>query len=219
MAQVPTGTVFSIASAFASSLAFTSATNAAETVLTMASTTGLAVNDIVEVTSGWGRLNLRPFRVKTVVTNTSITLEGADTTSTSFFPTPGTNAAGTVRKVSTFTDISQVTAVSSSGGDPINIEYRYLESDVRYNINDGFNASSYTVTLDADAIGSAGYTALKNLTDVQTNTILRVRTRSGQINLIPCTVSLNESVSMTDGQINTVTAAFNGNGRLTRYAS
>lgn len=219
MAQVPTGTVFSIASAFASSLPFTSATNAAETVLSLASTTGLAVNDIVEVTSGWGRLNLRIFRIKALVTNTSITLELADTSSTSFFPSPGTNAAGSVRKVNTWTDISQVTAVSSSGGDPITVDYRYLESDVRYSINDGFNASSYSVTLDADAIGTAGYTALKSLTDVQTNTILRVRTRSGQINLIPCTVALNEAVSMADGQINTVTASFNGNGRLTRYAS
>lgn len=219
MAQVPTGTVFSIASAFASSLAFTSASNAAECQLTIASTAGLANGDIIEVTSGWGRLNLRTFRVKSLVANTSLVLEGCDTTSTSFFPTPGTNAAGTVRKVNTFTDISQVTAVSSSGGDPITIDYRYLESDVRYSINDGFNASSYTVTLDADAIGSGGYNALKSLTDVQTNTILRVRTRSGQINLIPCTVALNEAVSMTDGQINTVTASFNGNGRLTRYAS
>ena len=54
---------------------------------------------------------------------------------------------------------------------------------------------------------------------MQTNTILRVTTRSGQIQLIPGTVALNESVQMNDGQINTVTASITGNNRTTRYAS
>jgi hypothetical protein len=217
MAQVPTGTTLFIGSAFAAPLTVSAASNAVECVLSMASTTGLANGDIVEVTSGWGRLNKRAFRVKSLVLNTSITLEGADTTSTTFFPT-GTGA-GSVRKVTTFQQITQVTAISSSGGDPISVDYKYLESDVRYKINDGFNGSDYTLTLDADSIGSAGYTALKALTDVQTDTILRVVTRSGQINLIPGTVALNEAVQMNDGQINTVTASISANNRLTRYAS
>jgi hypothetical protein len=217
MAQVPTGTTISVASAFAGLLATSTASNAAECVLGMASTAGLSNGDIVEVTSGWGRLNKRVARLKAVVANTSVTLEGIDTTSTTYFP-PGTGT-GSVRKVSTWTTVDKVTAISSSGGDPITVDYKYLDSDVRYSINDGFNASSYTLTIDADAIGGAGYTALKALTDVQTDTVLRVTTRSGQINLVPCTVALNESVSMNDGQINTVTAAFAGNNRLTRYAS
>lgn len=217
MAQVPTGTTIAVASVFASSLPFTAASNAAETVLTMASTAGLANGDIVEVTSGWGRLNKRAARVKNLSANVSITLEAMDTTNTNFFPSG--SGAGSVRKVTTFQTIASVTAISSSGGDPIQVDYKYLDSDVRYSINDGFNASSYTLTIDADAIGTAGYTALKSLTDVQTDTILRVTTRSGQINLIPCTVALNEAVQLNDGQINTVTCAFNGNNRLTRYAS
>lgn len=217
MAQVPTGTTVFVASVFASSLTTSAASNATECVLTMASTSGLANGDIVEVTSGWGRLNGRAFRVKSLVANTSITLEGADTTSTTFFPVG--SGAGSVRKVTTWQQITQITGISSSGGDPVTVDYKYLESDVRYKINDGFNGSDYTLTLDADAIGTAGYTALKSLTDVQTNTILRVITRSGQINLIPGTVALNEAVAMNDGQINTVTAAMSANNRLTRYAS
>lgn len=217
MAQVPTGTTFFIASAFAAALTNTAVSNATEAVVFMTSTTGLANGDFVEVTSGWGRLHKRIFRVKSLVLNTSIVLEGADTTSSTFFPSGG--GVGSVRKVNTFTQITQVTAVSSSGGDPVTVDYKYIESDVRYSINDGFNASSYTLTLDADSIGTAGYNALRTLTDVQTDTVLRVNTRSGQINLIPCTVALNEAVQMSDGQINTVTASFNGNNRLTRYAS
>ncbi|MGQ3051104.1 MAG: phage tail tube protein [Roseateles sp.] len=217
MASVPTGTTFHIASAFGSALTTSAASNAAECVLSMASTTGLANGDFVEVTSGWGRLNKRAARIKSVVLNTSITLEGIDTSSTTYF-TAGAGT-GSVRKVTTFTQITQVTAVSSSGGDPVTVDYKYIESDVRYSINDGFNATSYTLTLDADSIATAGYIALKALTDVQTDTILRINKRSGAINLVPCTCALNESDSMNDGQITTVTASFNGNNRATKYSA
>ncbi|MFG6457867.1 phage tail tube protein [Roseateles sp. BYS96W] len=217
MAQVPTGTTVAVAAVFASSLPFTTASNATEAVLGMASTTGLSAGDIVEVTSGWGRLNLRSARIKAVTANVSITLEGMDTTNTTFYPVGV--GAGSVRKVTTWQTIDKITGISSSGGDPVSVDYKYMDSDVRYSINDGFNASSYQLTIDADAIGGAGYTTLKSLTDVQTNTILRITTRSGQVNLVPGTVALNEAVQLNDGQINTVTCAVNGNNRLTRYAS
>lgn len=219
MAQVPTGTTVSIASVLASALPFTTngGSNASEAVLPMASTTGLGAGDIVLITSGWGRLNLRAARLKAVVANTSVTLEGVDTTNTNFFPTGA--GGGTLARVNTFQTIGSVTAISSSGGDPVTVDYKFLDSDVRYQINDGFNPNSYQLTLDADSIGSAGYTAMRTLTQVQTNTILRIVTRSGQVNLVPCTVALNEAVQMNDGQINTVSAQFNGLNVLTRYAS
>ena len=217
MAQVPTGTTFAVASAFGSSLTVSAASNASEAVLTMASTTGLANGDIVEVTSGWGRLNLRYARLKNVVANTSVTLEGIDTTNTNFFPAG--SGAGSVRKVTTFTTIGQLTGASSSGGDPKQVNYKYLDSDVEYQINDGFGATSYTLDMDADAIGSAGYTALKALTDVQTNTCLQMTLRNGSKIYLPCTAALNEVPSLQDGQINKVKATFSGNNRPTRYAT
>jgi hypothetical protein len=215
MAQVPTGSTFFIASAFAANKTVTAVSNAAEAVVT--ATHDFLMGDIVEMTSGWGRLNKRSFRVKSVTGTTSFVLEGADTTSTNFYP-PGTGV-GTVRKVSAFTQITTVMNPSSSGGEPKTVTYKFIESDVEYNINDGFSATSYSLDMDADAIGSAGYTALKNLTDVQTDTILKIVTRSGSIVLIPCTAALNESVNFQDGQINRVSASFNGNGRLVRYAA
>lgn len=216
-ASVPTGTTFFVATAFGTSLPTSGASNATECVLSMASTTGLSVGDYVEVTSGWGRLNLRTARLKAVVANTSVTLEGMDTTSTTYFPT-GTGV-GSVRKVTTWQEITQVTQISSSGGDPKKVTYKYLASDVEYQINDGFAATDYTLTLDADSIGTAGYTAMRSLTDVQTNTVLRINKRSGAITLQPCTVALNEADQMSDGQITTVTASFSGNNRQTKYAS
>ena len=88
-----------------------------------------------------------------------------------------------------------------------------------FSLNDGFNATSYTLEIDADSIGTAGYTNMKSLTDVQTDTILQMVTRNGAKIYQPCTVALNEAVQLQDGQINRVRAQFNGNNRLVRYAS
>lgn len=215
MAQVPTGSTFFIASAFAAPRSTTAVTNAAEAVVTSAAH-GFSNGDVLEVTSGWGRLNLRAVRIKGVTTDSFI-LEGVDTSNSNFFPT-GTGI-GSVRKATAFTQLTQVLSASSSGGDPKTVSFKYIESDVEFSLNDGFTATSQSLELDADSIGSAGYTALKTLTDTQTNTILRTLTRSGSVMLQPCTVALNESVKLQDGQVNRVTAAFNGNSRLTRYAS
>lgn len=215
MAQVPTGTTFFVASAYTAPQATTIVSNATEAIVTCTAH-GYANGDIVEITSGWGRLNRRNYRIKSVAANTFV-LEGADTTSTTFYPV-GTGI-GTVRKISTFTQITQVMNPTSSGGEPIPVEYKYVESDVKYSINDGFTATNYGMNLDADAISTAGYAAVKTLTEVQTDTCLKMVTRSGSLIFQPCTVALNESVKLQDGSINQVSVAFNGNNRLTRYAS
>ena len=215
MAQVPTGTLAFVGSALGSALSVTAATNASECQLTSAAH-GLSNGDFVLTSLGWGRINQRVYRVKSVATNTFV-LEGANTSSTTFYPNGTTT--GSVYKITTFTQVTLVTGISSSGGEPKDTEYKYVESDVSYKINDGFTATSYQLTLDADAIGSSGYSALQTLTEVQTVTALKLVTRSGSVLLQPGTVALNESVSFQDGQINTVTCSFNGTGRVVRYAS
>ena len=214
MAQVPTGALFFIGTTFGVAKTVTAVSNAAEAVVT--ATHDYAIGDIVEMSSGWGRLHKRIFRVKTISTTVSFVLEGMDTTVTNYFPIGA--GTGTVRKVTAFAQITTVMNPSSSGGDPKTVTYKFIEGDTEYLINDGFTATSYTMELDADSIGTAGYTAMKALTDVSTDTVLKIQLRSGSLMFIPCTVALNESVSLTDGQINKVKAAFNGNARLTRYA-
>lgn len=215
MAQVPTGSTFYVASIIAAAKTTTIVSNASEAVVTSAAH-GYSNGDIVIMYSGWGRLNKRAFRVKTVATDTFV-LEGADTSSTTYFPV-GTGV-GTVQKITTFTQITTVMSPSSSGGDPKTVSYKFIESEIEYQINDGFTATSYSLEMDADSIGTAGYTALVALTNVQTDTVLKIVTRSGSIILIPCTAALNEAISFTDGQINKVKAQFSGNNRAVRYAS
>jgi hypothetical protein len=215
MANVPTGTTFFVASALGSALTVSAATNASECQLT-STAHGLSNGDIVLTSLGWGRIDKRLFRVKSVATNTFV-LEGCDTTNTTFFPNGTTT--GSVQKVTTWQQVTQVLQANGSGGDPKNVEFKYYESDVAYSINDGFSATVYTFALDADSIGTAGYSAMKTLTDTQNLTGLKMVMRSGSIVLYPGTVALNENVQLQDGQINRVSGTMNCQGRITRYAS
>lgn len=215
MAQVPTGSIFYIASTIAAAKTVTAISNASEAVVSCTAH-GYSNGDIAILYCGWGRLNKRAFRVKGAATD-SFVLEGCDTTNTNFYPAGG--GVGTVQKITAFTQITSVMNPQTSGGDPKTSTYKFVESDVEYSINDGFTATSYTLELDADSISTAGYAALKSLTEVQTDTVLKIVTRSGAPSFVPCTVALNEAINMQDGQINRVKAAFNGNNRGTRYAS
>jgi hypothetical protein len=124
-----------------------------------------------------------------------------------------------VRKITTFTQILKILGATSSGGDPKNVNYTYYEADVDYTINNGFNAVSYSLSIDADGIGDTGYAALKTLTDVQTTSCMKMVNKSGAITLVPGTVALNEVPQLSDGQVNRVVAQFAGQGRPVRYAS
>lgn len=215
MASVPTGTTYAIATAFGAPKTVTGISNAATAVVS-STAHGYSNGQIVEITSGWGRINKRAFRVAGVTADT-FQLEGCNTTNTEFFP--GGSSAGTVRKVDTWQPISKILSQTSSGGEARNIQYKYLESDVEFSKNDGFSAVQEQFAIDADEIGQAGYNALVALTDVQTDTILKKTLKSGSIILTPCTIAINENVIMQDGQINRCNVAVSGNNRITRYAS
>jgi hypothetical protein len=75
------------------------------------------------------------------------------------------------------------------------------------------------MSLDADAIGTVGYSALRTLTESQADTVLRMLPPAGGLLLQPCKVALNETVQMQDGQINRVPVQFSGTNRAVRYAS
>lgn len=214
MAQVPTGTLFSIATTFGSAITVTAISNATEAVCT-ASAHGLSTGDVVEITSGWGRLNRRVFEIE-VVDAGSFKLLKANTASTAHFP-PGTGG-GSVREITAWQQLSKVMNPQTSGGDPKTVTYKFIESDVEYSMNDGFTATSMTLEFDDDDT-TAGYTALRNFTDTQSDTVLKMLMRSGARVYLPCTLALNDVPQLQDGQINRIRAQFNGNNRHTRYSA
>jgi len=214
MPAVPTGTLFSVATTFGSAITVTVVTNANPAVCT-ATAHGLSNGDIIEVTSGWGRLNKRVFKVAGVTTDT-FQLSGMDTSSTSFFPA-GTGI-GSVREVTAWTQLSKVMNPATQGGEPKTVTYKWVESDVEYSINDGFTATNFTMEFDDDDTTS-GYSAMRTLTDAQTDTVLKMLMRSGAVVYLPCTLAMNDVPRLQDGQINRISAQFAGNNRHTRYSA
>lgn len=213
MAKVPTGTTFAVATAFSAAKTVSSISNATEAVVSCTAH-GFSNGDIVVLSTGWGRLHKRAFRVKSVTTD-SFNLENANTTNTDYYPVG--SSAGTVRKISTFQQINKIMNPQSSGGDPKQVNYKFVESDVENSINDGFSAVQESFEIDADEIGTASYSALQTLTDSGDDTVLRKTLKGGSIILTPCTIALNENVRMQDGQINRCVVSVSGTNRPTRY--
>jgi len=215
MARVPTGSTNWIATTIAAAKTTTIVTNASEAVVTSAAH-GYSNGDVVIVGSGWGRLHNRAFRIKSITTDTFV-LEGADTANTTLF-SPGTGI-GNVRKVTAFTQITTVMAPSSSGGEPKTVSYKFQEDENEYTLNDGFSPVQRSINLDADSIGTAGYTALKTFTDSGADTVWRTNAKSGAVSYLVATVALNEEEIISEGQIVQVKCAVSGRSRSTRYAS
>lgn len=215
MASVPTGTIFSLATVFAAAKAVSAISNAVEASVSCTAH-GYQVGDIVQLYSGWGRLNRRAAKVKSVTTDAFVA-EGINTTNQEFYPLG--SGGGTVRKISTFQQINKILNPSNSGGEAKNITVKFLESDVEENINDGFTAITESFDIDADEFGQASYAALVQLSEVQTDTVLKKTLKSGSTIYTPCRVAFNENVKLADGSIMTNTVSINGNGRLTRYSA
>lgn len=109
------GTQFAIASAYAASKNMTALTNATSAVATLEASHGVAVGEYVEITSGWDLANNRIARATAVATN-DVTLGNIDTSLTNLYPSGG--GTGTVREISTFTPLSQIsTDWGITGGD------------------------------------------------------------------------------------------------------
>lgn len=215
MARTPTGTIHSVATVLAAAKTVTGISNAAEAVVSCTAH-GYSVNDIVLIYSGWGRLNFRAFKVKSVTTDNFVLAE-ADTTNTDLY-TAGAGA-GTVRKVTTWVDLDRTMNHSTSGGDSKTVNVKFIESDVEIVLNDGFNAVQRTFDMDADMIGTPAYNALKTLSATDADTVVRRRAKSGAISLIPAKVSFNEEETLSEGQAVTVKGTFNAQNISTRYAA
>jgi Phage tail tube protein, TTP len=121
--SLPNGAVFSVATTFGAAIAVTALSNAAQAAATAAGHT-LTDGDIVEVVSGWPALNGRVARVIDSAAD-GFSLEGIDTTNVTKFPAGA--GIGSVRKVLSWTPITQVIEASMSGGEQQFYNYQFLE--------------------------------------------------------------------------------------------
>jgi len=211
--SLPNGIILAIATAYAAPLTVTAASNAAEAVLSVVN--GLAALDLVEFTSGWSRANGRIFRVKSP-TGANLVLEGFDTTSTTLFPA-GTGV-GTIRKINTWQQITQVLGCTSSGGDPQYQTYSFLEQDFDSQIPTTTSAQSLALEI-ADDPTLAGYIAIKNAAISRATTGLRATLPQGGMILYNGIFAFDETPSLTKGNLMACKGGCALQGRPVRYAT
>jgi len=209
--QIPNGAQLQIASVIAAALTVTAATNAAAAVLTVTNT--YAVGDYVEFTSGWSRATNRVYRLS-AASGTSITLEGLDTTSTTLFPAG--SGVGTVRKITTWTQILQVMNLARSGGDIQTGNFQYLENTFETEFSTVVSAQAWTFDL-ADDITLPGYIAYKAASDLKAQTPMRMILPSGGILAVTGTPFVNDMPTTEQNNLMMVSARFSFAGRVTRY--
>ena len=211
--SLPNGIVLALATAYATALTVTAASNASASVLTVTNT--LAINDYVEFTSGWSRANNRVFRLS-AVSGTTATLEGFDTTSTTLFPVG--SGTGTIRKINTWTQITQIMGCTSSGGEPQYQTYSFLEMDYDSQIPTTTSAQSLALEI-ADDPALAGYQALKVVAASRAVTALRATLPAGGFILYNGIYAFDETPSLTKGNLMSVKAGIALQGRPVRYAT
>lgn len=142
-----TGTVVAIAATYGASVTMSALTNASEAVATLAAGHGAVVGDFLEVTSGWGRLNQRLVRVKAVSSN-DVTLEKIDTTSTTLYPAG--QGIGSIRRITSWMNLTQVAEINMSGGEQQYVDITALDDVVGKQVPTIRSPVSMTITVFYD---------------------------------------------------------------------
>lgn len=148
--QLPNGAVVSIGSRFGEEIAVTAVTNAKGATFTLEDVSGLKAGDEIIITSSWALVNYLVARITEVdEEKKTITVGVLDTSDVNFFPAG--NGVGSIRKITAWTVIPQITEVAQSGGDQQYIQVQFLEDDRQRNIATCKAAKTQTFTLAHDS--------------------------------------------------------------------
>lgn len=213
-ARVPNGSTLFLGSAYGSSLTVTILSNANPAVATSAAH-GLANGDYVVVTSGWSRLNNRLVRVSGVTAGT-FELEGINTTDTGVYPIG--SGIGSVKKVTTFTQITQVLQPTSQGGEQQFLAYQFLEDDAQTEIPTTKTAGGFNFSV-ADDPTLAGYIAMAAANDDRLPRALRVNLAGGSKLCYYAYLTLNETPTLTVNELMACASTARFLNKPTRYAT
>lgn len=213
--HLPNGTTIQIAATYDADLAVSALSNAKPPVATTTGAT-LAAGDIVEVTSGWAKLAGRIARVASP-TATEFSLDGFDTTDTDQYPAGG--GAGSVRKILTWQQISQILDSSQSGGDQQYWNYNFLEDtgDERQ-MPTQRSAKAFTLSI-ADDPSLAQNAVLQAASDSRTPRALKLAFPDGSFAYWNAYVSFDSSPTLTRNQGMAVSLAITLAAQATRYSA
>lgn len=190
------GTQFAIASAYAVAKSMSAITNATSAVATLEASHGVAVGEFVEVTSGWDLLNGRIAKATAVAVN-DVTLGGIDTSNTSRYPA-GTGT-GSVREISTWTPLSQITADwGISGGDQNYADATFVSHLIRQRIPTDRNPLDITLPYFWD--GSLSWLATVRAVEA-VQTAVKMTFPNGNVLVANCYWSLRDTPTVSDGTL------------------
>jgi hypothetical protein len=212
--QMPNGATFEIASAYGAAIPFTALTNANPAVATAAAH-GLAEGDIIAVSSGWTRLDGRAVQVGEIASGT-FALDGVNTTNIQQYPAG--SGVGSVREVTTFTAISQITELASSGGDQQFLTYGFLEDDDDRQRPTTKNPITLSITVADDP--SKPYVAVcEEADDDKQERVLRLNLPGGSRIIYNGYVSITSTPTMSRNNLMTRVISIALTGRPTRYSA
>ena len=212
--SLPNGSTIHIGSAVGSALTVTLATNANPCVMT-STAHGLSNGDYIIVTSGWARTTDRVFRIANITANT-FELEGHDTSSTSVFAAG--SGIGSVKKVTTWTQITQVLSVSSQGGEQEFAEYQPLEGDRKVRIPTVKSGGSLDIEVGDDPT-LAGFIAAAAANDDRVARALRITNANTSKSLFYSYVSADKVPQMQVNEVQKARISLSHLNEATRYSS
>ena len=209
----PEGSSQQFSQTFASAKTITALTNANPAVAT-STAHGYATNDEILLTSGWEDATDSVYKV-TVIDANSFSIQGLDTSNTSFFPA-GTGT-GSAQKLSGWTAIPQVLTISSSGGDARFADVAPLSRRNALKIPTGFNATSVTLSLAHDA-SNANYQTMLDISRTLTKVAFKQVISGGATTYGYGYMNVSEMPKLNNNQVNTVDAAITVLGRSISYS-
>jgi len=209
----PEGSSQQFSQTFASAKTITALTNANPAVAT-STAHGYATNDEILLTSGWEDATDSVYKV-TVIDANSFSIQGLDTSNTSFFPA-GTGT-GSAQKLSGWTAIPQVLTINSSGGDARFTDVAPLSKRNAVKIPTGFNATSVTLSLAHDA-SNANYQTMLGISRTLTKVAFKQVISGGATTYGYGYMNVSEMPKLNNNQVNTVDAAITVLGRSISYS-
>ena len=130
----------SVASTYGSTNATTAVSNAANAVFGQTGGHGYVVGDIVEISSpGWPLIDGRLARISVVATN-DITLEGINTSNTTKVPAGGAASGGSLRKITAWTALAQLSELDVTGDEAKYFVYQFMDQLRERNVPVGKSA-------------------------------------------------------------------------------
>lgn len=215
--HLPNGSQIFVEKSRGEALEATAVSNAENPVLTMAKTDGLAVNDYVIVTSSsWGKLLNMVLRVKEVEENSSVTLEGIDTTNTNVFPA---GATASIAKITAWTEIPCVQELAQDGGEQQFYTYQCLSDDQEQQLPTYKSAISLTYTF-AHEYDNPIYPLLRSAEESGDVTALRMLVpKAKEMRSYSGVLSFNDIPQTTVNEMETVSLSVSLKGRFVSLAA